>query len=415
MSLVVHWIRRLILAALVITGSGASSLGAQSALRPFFDVQSSSAGPTSEQPASLLFAPGLSWQSARTSLWLRGAGELDGGTTRFSTADGQFRSTLFRVKRFDVGAGARVQHDELSDGSRYSRVNGDVRLSMGSAARGLSVGAGVLASSAPNARFATSTARVGGWFRALGLSLTGELVTGNMPAGTSRDTSMTRFMDSTWHEPPPDSAGNGWWSYNNPVTTNRSILSSRPAVASEARFGLYTRVAGLDVQGDAGMFLFQRGAPARSYGTLTVTRWLSPQLAAVFGGGVRALDPTFGTKKKPMAMLGLRFAPGRVTPHLVDAPPAAATGLAVSRSGNDVTIRLRAPGATSVELAGDFTKWSATPLARRSGDSWALTVPLKPGVYRLQVRIDEGEWAPPPGVSRAVDPYEGSVGVLVIS
>jgi 1,4-alpha-glucan branching enzyme len=83
--------------------------------------------------------------------------------------------------------------------------------------------------------------------------------------------------------------------------------------------------------------------------------------------------------------------------------------------GEQVTIELRAPGATSVEVAGDFTKWSPVTLSRSRGDRWTMSLRLVPGVYRIHVRVDDGEWAPPPGVSRMVDPYEGMVGVLVVS
>ncbi len=114
-------------------------------------------------------------------------------------------------------------------------------------------------------------------------------------------------------------------------------------------------------------------------------------------------------------VFGLRLAPRRVVSAFVDAPNAAASQLAVSRHGERVMISVRAPGARSVEIAGDFTNWSAVTLSRERADIWTVSLPLVPGVYRLNLRVDEGQWQPPPGVSRAVDAYEGTVGVLVVS
>jgi 1,4-alpha-glucan branching enzyme len=51
------------------------------------------------------------------------------------------------------------------------------------------------------------------------------------------------------------------------------------------------------------------------------------------------------------------------------------------------------PGASSVELLGDFTDWEKNPirLQKQKDGTWATTVVLVPGAYEYRYRVD-GEW-----------------------
>ena len=76
-------------------------------------------------------------------------------------------------------------------------------------------------------------------------------------------------------------------------------------------------------------------------------------------------------------------------------------------------LRLRAPDARSVEIAGDFSEWAPLPL-ERVGDDWEARLPLEPGVYRLNLRLDGGPWVAPPGLPAERDGFGGEVGVLIV-
>ena len=78
------------------------------------------------------------------------------------------------------------------------------------------------------------------------------------------------------------------------------------------------------------------------------------------------------------------------------------------------TLRLHAPGATTVELMGDFTDWVPVPLSAANGGFFGLNVFLSPGVHRVNVRIDGGPWIAPPGLSTVRDEFGGEVGLLVV-
>ena len=72
-----------------------------------------------------------------------------------------------------------------------------------------------------------------------------------------------------------------------------------------------------------------------------------------------------------------------------------------------------APGARTVEIAGDFSDWQPIALARR-GDRWVFAVTLAPGVHRLNVRLDGGPWLVPRGATPQTDEFGGMVGLIVV-
>jgi hypothetical protein len=78
------------------------------------------------------------------------------------------------------------------------------------------------------------------------------------------------------------------------------------------------------------------------------------------------------------------------------------------------TLRVRAAGARSVELMGDFTHWEPITLTPAGGDTWEVTLPIAAGVHRVNVRIDGGAWLVPRGVPAVPDDLGGVVGLLVV-
>jgi len=84
-----------------------------------------------------------------------------------------------------------------------------------------------------------------------------------------------------------------------------------------------------------------------------------------------------------------------------------------TRSGV-VTLKVNAPGARSVEVAGDFTNWSPVALESANAELWTVTLPIKQGKYQMNLRLDGGKWLVPPGLLPMLDEFGGSVGLLVV-
>ena len=80
-----------------------------------------------------------------------------------------------------------------------------------------------------------------------------------------------------------------------------------------------------------------------------------------------------------------------------------------------VRLLVRAPGASSVELAADFTDWHPVVLERVMEEgAWQLLLPVASGLHRLNVRIDGGKWIAPAGTTRSADEFGSEVGIVAV-
>ena len=84
------------------------------------------------------------------------------------------------------------------------------------------------------------------------------------------------------------------------------------------------------------------------------------------------------------------------------------------KSPGSVSLVVNAAGAQIVEVSGDFTGWIPMKLERAGNGWWSATLPLTPGQYQMNVRVDGGTWLVPPGLLSLQDEFGGSVGLLVI-
>jgi hypothetical protein len=137
----------------------------------------------------------------------------------------------------------------------------------------------------------------------------------------------------------------------------------------------------------------------------------------VGGTGHYAADLASSLPAGRYATLALRIGVGAGgSPSPVPAPASDASGSTRLRRGADglVALDVRAPGARSVELMGDFTDWSAVELARRGSSQWQVRLPVPPGIHHLVVRIDGGEWRAPPGSRPTVNEYGVAVGAVLV-
>ncbi len=172
----------------------------------------------------------------------------------------------------------------------------------------------------------------------------------------------------------------------------------------------------------------------RAWGSVSATLWLGEHLGLVASGGSYPVDFTQGYPGGRFMQAGIRMALGRGKNSVSaahargrdgemdrDSPDDRTSGATLISAfdtehgtGDQVTLRVRAPGARTVEISGDFTSWEAVPLERGADGWWAVTLPIESGTHQLNVRLDGAAWVAPPGLMTVTD-ESGSSGLLPIS
>jgi len=118
-----------------------------------------------------------------------------------------------------------------------------------------------------------------------------------------------------------------------------------------------------------------------------------------------ALSPLAGFAAAAVAGLALWL--GVQSPHVAAPVPGPST----------VQFVVRAPGAGSVALVGDFNDWdgAATPmLAAHNGALWSVTIPLTPGRYRYAFLVNGSRWIVDPAAPRAQDDFDTPSSVVTV-
>lgn len=164
--------------------------------------------------------------------------------------------------------------------------------------------------------------------------------------------------------------------------------------------------------------LATRNVPAAAWASADLAVRLAPTLSLVMGAGSSRGGRFAVDAEHRFVTLGFR-----VSPHLTSAvvttrpvsPVAALSAFAIDAIGEGrYRLSIIAPRAHRVEISGDFTGWSAARLDREGDGRWTLTLALTPGTHRMSVRVDDGSWIAPPGLTTMSDDFAGEVGVLVI-
>lgn len=174
-----------------------------------------------------------------------------------------------------------------------------------------------------------------------------------------------------------------------------------------------------------------RGPRAASAGTATwgsasLTAWLSSRTAIVGSAGTYPIDLTQGFPGGRFVSVALRLGsrsarrdgelaarePAR-PPDAAEAGPVRGFAVVAAPQGGR-TIRVLAPSAGVVELTGDFSDWSPVRLARSADGWWTVTLPLAAGTHQVNVRLDGGAWLVPPTLNTLRDEFGGEVGLLVV-
>ena len=163
---------------------------------------------------------------------------------------------------------------------------------------------------------------------------------------------------------------------------------------------------------------------ATSWASLSATRRIRNRLALSLSGGTYPIDPTQGFPGGRFVSLAVRIITGdrppsvprvAVGPETPRGPAIASFNASRDRQGV-LTITVTASGADLVEVNGDFTNWVPMALTRDPSEPehWAARLPVGPGKYQINIRINGGKWVVPPGILSMLDEFGGTVGLLVV-
>ena len=169
------------------------------------------------------------------------------------------------------------------------------------------------------------------------------------------------------------------------------------------------------------------GTNARSWGSFSAVAWMTRRVGIAVSGGTYPIDPTQGFPGGRFISLSLRLATGRnrlsqpvSVLHPLSETEATGAGAAVSgfvaerTAAGIVTLRVNSERALVVEVSGDFTNWVPVRLERSPNGWWSTALPISPGKYQMNLRVDGGKWVVPPGLLSIADEFGGSVGLLVV-
>lgn len=158
---------------------------------------------------------------------------------------------------------------------------------------------------------------------------------------------------------------------------------------------------------------------SRRWSSGRATIWLNDRVAIIGGGGRQPALPLRGLPARSFGMAGLEIAYSPMSKSAI--PVSLPHAVLVKKfemqpgTGGMHKIVVHVGGVETVDVMGDFSDWSPLTLVRRGRDLWELNVPLSPGMYHMNVRVDGGPWMAPPGVPTMRDSFNGDVGLIVIS
>lgn len=182
----------------------------------------------------------------------------------------------------------------------------------------------------------------------------------------------------------------------------------------EGRFGWASSRVAIDAR--LGMRPRFAGVTAGTWGRVTTTVAVAPRLALIASAGNETALASSATTRSPFVSLGLRVAPAalsRPRPSAHVRPSASAFRMEPADSGR-YRVTIHATSARTVELSGDFGGWRPVALEQVSPDVWEATLPLAPGTYHVNMRVNGDRWVAPPGLPVAEDEFNGTVGLLIV-
>jgi hypothetical protein len=142
----------------------------------------------------------------------------------------------------------------------------------------------------------------------------------------------------------------------------------------------------------------------------TAAIWAGETVALVFSAARQLPDWVRGADAADAFSVGMRFR--QATPASDRAGRLIPVVVVVDSAGSRV-LRVRASGASQVEVMGDFTNWESQPLSR-NGAVFERAVTMSSGSHRLLLRIDGGEWRTAANTPAVDDDLGGKAGLLVV-
>ena len=200
------------------------------------------------------------------------------------------------------------------------------------------------------------------------------------------------------------------------VTIVDSGSAGRPHDWRDAELGLHWSAGRVALDGVFGTRYAARSQPNETWGQIQSAVSLAPDLALIASTGVRPSSAAYGMARSRFVELGVRVAPGAlIRPRLPRGVRPTAAAFQIDDADHGARrLRIRVPGARSVELAGDFTNGQPMALERGEADQWEITLAIPPGMHRVAIRIDGDTWTTPPGIAAVPDEFQGTVGVIVV-
>jgi hypothetical protein len=165
---------------------------------------------------------------------------------------------------------------------------------------------------------------------------------------------------------------------------------------------------GIELGATAGFRAGWSAAATGGWGSVDAAAWVAPNLALVASAGRWLEDVPRGVPSTQFVSVALRIA-ARSHPSVGDTRATTAPRTVITRS----SVSVRIDSASRVEMMADFTAWAVVAL-ERSGNEWRILREVPPGLHRIAIRVDGGEWIAPPGLPRAPDELGGVVGLITV-
>jgi hypothetical protein len=219
------------------------------------------------------------------------------------------------------------------------------------------------------------------------------------------------FTDSTYS----DSLG-GWSYFESQRTYGDSGSASRLARFSdlEARvdwtMGRVMLMASMSGRGPVD------STPAMAWGRIHAAVRVKSGVSLVAGAGTQPIASGVTARSSRFASLGVRLSPAELfRSPLPAAVRPSATGFSIRPAApGTYTVTFRVLHARTVELSGDFNRWSPIALRQAAPNVWEVTIPIARGTHRISVRVDGDSWTAVPGLAAVDDEFSGRVSLLVI-
>jgi len=406
---------RILRVAACLAGAALIGRPASAQFASAIDLSSVSSQPTaSEWRSQLAVSPFMRFDHPRLAMDARWTAL--GGDGQRLDGFGELSATYFSPSRAGLqlsvaGFGDRTLLDESF---AVSRIGADARVSYRLGSSGAWFGREVARDNKSTPGSPVPHYSVGGWRQWKNVIVTLSLSSFGSQEG-ARAATMRREVRPTSAGPlaPVDSQRN-FQSFDT-ITVVDSGSAGRAHDWRDAELGLHWSAGRFAVDGVFGTRYAATHQPNETWGRVQSAIALAPTMAIIASAGVRPSSAAYGIGRSRFMELGARVSPGALRrPRLPHGVRPSAAAFQVEEDRGARRLRVRVPGARSVELAGDFTNWQ--PIALRQGDTdeWEVTLPIAPGVHRIAIRVDGDSWTTPPGVAAVADEFQGTVGVIVV-